>query len=141
MSDVTQWLAEIQDLKQQLQSARASEAAAHSSADNWRKRYELEAIQRRNEADDLRQTIELLQVQLADAEMPLLPEADEGLSATIQTLTKEQLQTKLLEVWSDRNRLLQDLKAEQEIHIQTRHNLTLALGDTVSMLTQLQKQA
>lgn len=146
MSEVVQWLNEIQDLKQQLKDARAAEEAAHASADNWRKRYEIEAIQRRNEADELRQTIQTLQTQLAQVNLLPQPSAEalvetSTLAATIDQMSPDDLKTKLLETWTERDRLAHDLQTEQAAHIQTRKNLTMALGDTVDMLTKLKQQS
>jgi hypothetical protein len=151
MSDVVQWLNEIQDLKQKLEEARTSEAAAIASADNWRKRYETEAIQRRNDTDAMRQLIQEFQATIenlqSDAEKPSMetPVERATIAGQIDQLNADELRMKLLEVWTERDRLTElseqlaaDLKTEQEEHTQTRKNLTTALGDTVDMLTKLQ---
>ncbi len=151
MSDVVQWLNEIQDLKQKLQEARATESEAVASADNWRKRYETEAIQRRNDADALRQKIQELEATIedlkAELEKPSIesPVEKDELADQIDQFSPEELKAQLFDVWAERDRLTelserltQDLKSEQEDHAQTRRNLTTALGDTVDMLTKLQ---
>jgi hypothetical protein len=151
MSDVVQWLNEIQDLQQKLEVARTSEAAAIASADNWRKRYETEAIQRRNDTDAMRQLIQELRATIeslqSDAEKPSMatPVERATIAGQIDQLSSDEMKTQLLQVWTERDRLTElseqlaaDLKTEQEDHAQTRKNLTTALGDTVDMLTKLQ---
>ncbi|KAM3095883.1 hypothetical protein ACKFKG_08695 [Phormidesmis sp. 146-35] len=142
MSDqVVQWLNEIKELKQRLQEAQDAQNAANASADNWRKRYETEAQQRRTEAMLTRQTIAALTAEVnhlkslpqPSADTPILSSSIERSIDALQTI--EELKLKLLEVWSERDRLAQDLKIEQANHVQTRKNLTTALGDTVDMLT------
>ena len=143
---VVQWLNEIQDLKQKLQAAQTAQDAANASADNWRKLYETEAQQRRTEALLTRQTIDVLKAEIAH--LQTLPHSSERvdsqpvLERSIDSLTTvDQLKAKLLELWAEHDRLAQDLKAEQIEHIQTRNNLTTALGDTVDLLTKAQKAA
>jgi hypothetical protein len=146
MSDqVVQWLNEIKDLKQQLQAAQAAQNAADASADNWRKRYETEAQQRRTEAMLTRQTIDTLKLEISQlknqpqpsADVPILQSSIERAIESLETVAD--LKLKLLEVWTERDRLAQELKIEQANHVQTRKNLTTALGDTIDMLTKQQK--
>ncbi len=47
----------------------------------------------------------------------------------------EELQSKLITVIIERDRLLQALKIEQDNHAQTRQSLTTALGDAIDSLT------
>lgn len=144
--EVVTWLHEVKDLQQKVQQARQAEEAAHASADNWRSLYEKEARQRQTEAKLMQQTIEQLQ-----AEIELLRNLPQGSAkaaisqvaidqAAYQLQTPEELRTKLIEVWADRDRLAQDLKTEKAEHAQTRKNLTMALGDTVDMLTKLKSE-
>lgn len=145
--EVVRWLNEVKDLKQQLQQAREAEAAAHASADNWRKLYETEAQQRQTEAKLMQQTIDQLRAEIDElkslphgaATTPVSQVAID--QAVYQLQTPDELRTKLIEVWADRDRLAQDLKIEQANHAQTRKNLTMALGDTVDMLTKLKRDA
>jgi hypothetical protein len=143
MSEIVQWLNEIKDLKQQLQEARQAEEAAHASADNWRKRYEIEAQQRRTEAELMQQTIGELRSQLAIVQNLPQPSADAPIAQAEIEQTVEHLDSvadlkaKLLEIWAERDRLAHDLKVEQTEHAQTRKNLTTALGDAVDMLKTL----
>ena len=144
--EVVQWLREIQDLKQQLVTVQQAQTAADVSADNWRRLYETEAQQRRTEANSSRQTLATLQAELATLKGLPLPTTDAPIVSTAitqaiaQLTTVEQLQTKLLEVWTERDRLAQSLKIEQANHIQTRQNLTLALGDTMEILQAQRRQ-
>ncbi len=137
MSQVVGWLNEVKDLQQQLKAARLAEQSAHASTDNWRKRYEIEAEQRRIETQAMQQTIAQLRAELDRLKDQPQASETEIQSEIFQLETVPQLQAKLIEVWSDRNQLAQDLKAEQLSHTQTRNNLTTALGDTVDMLSKL----
>ena len=148
--DVVRWLNEVKDLQQQLQKARESEEAAHASANNWRKRYEIEAEQRRTEASLMQQTIEELRGEIE--QLKTVPQASSEVVVSTSSIeqavhalqTVPELQAKLIDVWTERDRLAQesyqlaqDLKTEQAAHTQTRKSLTMALGDTVDMLTKL----
>jgi predicted RNase H-like nuclease (RuvC/YqgF family) len=141
--DVVQWLNEVKELNQQLDQARKSEESAHLSADNWRKLYETEAKQRQTEVKLMQQTIEHLQAEIEV--LKKLPQGSETASmsqieidqAVYQLQTPDQLRTKLIEVWADRDRLAQDLKREQANHVQTRKELTMALGDTIDLFAKL----
>ncbi len=138
--EVVQWLREIQELKQQLAVVQEAQAAADASADNWRRLYETEAQQRRAEVNSARQTMAEFQAELATLKGLPLPTADAPIEQTAiaqamaQLTTPDQLRAKLLEVWVERDRLAQALKIEQANHVQTRQNLTLALGDTMEIL-------
>ncbi|MCU0549180.1 MAG: hypothetical protein MUC48_07515 [Leptolyngbya sp. Prado105] len=135
--EVVGWLKEIKDLQQQVKAAQVSEQTAHASADNWRKRYEIEAEQRRAEVQTLQATIAQLQTELDRIKnLPAASEAEvETAISDIQTVPD--LQAKLIEVVRDRNQLAQDLKTEQFNHLETRKSLTTALGDAVEMLSNL----
>lgn len=141
MSEIVGWLNEVKNLQQQLQSARDSEAAAHASADNWRKRYEIEAEQRRYETESMQQTIAQLRSELERVKtLPQASQSDPALAQIVAQLqTVPDLQAKLSEVWTERNQLAEDLKAEQADHALTRKNLTTALGDTVDLLAKLKE--
>ncbi|MBE9009429.1 hypothetical protein IQ250_04345 [Pseudanabaenaceae cyanobacterium LEGE 13415] len=134
--EVVGWLREVKDLQQQVKAAKAAEQSAHASTDNWRKRYEIEAEQRRTETLALQKTIAELQAEIDRLKNPPTVEID---SEIAQFQTVAELQAKLAEVWSDRRQLAEDLKAEQLSHAQTRKNLTTALGDTVDMLSKLKQ--
>ncbi len=143
---VVQWLNEIKDLKQRLQAAQEAQEAANASADNWRKLYETEAQQRRTEALLTRQTIDALKAEIT--QLQSLPKGSSDRlviqstsERSIETpTTVDELKAKLLELWTEYDRLAQDLKSEQGDHAQTRKNLTTALGDTVDLLTKVREQ-
>ncbi|OLP19119.1 hypothetical protein BST81_07880 [Leptolyngbya sp. 'hensonii'] len=138
--EITQWLAEIKSLQQQLAEAVRERDAANASAMNWRRLYETEASQRRTELHLAQQTIDHLKADLTrlqDAErFPADPGTElSGLQAEVESFqTAEALKHKLLEVMAERNHLAQALKTEQENHAHTRKGLTTALGDTVDQL-------
>lgn len=149
MSDVVQWLNEIQDLKRQLQAAQQSEEAANASADNWRKRYEIEAQQRRQEVESMQQTLD--QLQFASSQESAQQDLHQPISGAAivpseieqrveQMNTMAELKDQLVKVWSERDHLAQELETEKAQHIQTRQNLSMALGDAVDMLTKLKPQ-
>lgn len=139
--DVTQWLAEIKTLQQQLATARQERDEAYNSSTNWRKLYETEAQQRRNEVYQAQQTIETLKLELAklkgnsSSSANLAAPTTEFQSQVEQLQTPEALRIRLLEVLQEREQLAQSLKAEQSNHAQTRKSLTTALGDAVDRLT------
>lgn len=135
--EVVGWLREVKDLQQQVKTARTAAQSAHESADNWRKRYEIEAEQRRAETLTLQQTIAQLQADVDRLKHPAQVSEIQAEIAQLQTVPE--LQAKLAQVWRDRDQLAQDLKAEQLSHAQTRKNLTTALGDTVDMLSTLKQ--
>lgn len=141
MTDVTQWLAEIQSLQQQLATAHQEREDAYASAANWRKLYETEAQQRRIEANLSRQTVELLKAEVQQLKgLPLTGSGNSAAWSEIQQAVEQlsnvaDLKTKLTEVLVERDRLMQALKAEQAEHAQTRKSLTTALGDAVDMLS------
>lgn len=134
---VVGWLQEIKDLQQQVKAAQASEQSAHASADNWRRRYEIEAEQRRSEVLALQDAITQLKAELDRVKTASYASETEVESAIFELQTVSELQAKLIEVWSDRNQLAQDLQAEQLSHSETRKSLTTALGDAVEMLSNL----
>ena len=139
--DVRQWLAEIKTLQQKLVEARQERDEAYTGASNWRKLYETEAQQRRTEANLARRTVEALHIELQELQRSPQPSTDGTpdqltlLKQHLEHLEPSELKQKLVEVLLERDRLTQELKAEQEKHAQTRKGLTTALGDTVDLLT------
>ena len=51
VNEVSQWLAEIQTLQQQLKTLGQERDQAYASAANWRRLYESESEQRRNDSE------------------------------------------------------------------------------------------
>ena len=141
-NDVTQWLAQIKALKQQLADSVSDRDAAYESADKWRQLYTNEAQQRRTEARLAQEQIETLKAQIQQlqgdssrlkADDPEAASAIEQEVAQLQTL--EELKAKLKEVLAERDRLMDALKIEQANHAQTRKSLTAVIGDTIDQLT------
>lgn len=139
--DVTQWLAEIKDLKQKLAEAQYEREQAYTSAANWRRLYETEAQQRRTEASLVRQTIDALKSEIQQLKGNPLSGHQGPIDAAAVHAEVESLQTvadlkqKLLDVLAERDRLAQALKTEQANHTQTRKSLTTALGDAIDQLS------
>jgi len=141
-NDITQWLTEIRELKQQLADSINARHAADESAASWRQLYTTEAEQRRIQARLAQQQIEALQgkVQQLQGESDRLKSDDpEAMSAieqeVAQLLTIEELKARLTEVMIERDRLIDALKAEQANHAQTRKSLTAVIGDTIDQLS------
>jgi DNA repair exonuclease SbcCD ATPase subunit len=139
--DVTQWLAEIKALKQQLAEAQQQQQQAYASAANWQRLYETEAQQRRTEANLAKQTIAELQQKLQKLQNYTTSEASTSdtiashQSEVAEINSVEDLRARLLETLAERDRLLQALKTEQTNHDQTRRGLTTALGDAIDLLS------
>lgn len=141
-NDVTQWLAQIKELKQQLADSRRDHEAANESAANWRQLYNTEAQQRRTESRLAQQEIDALKAeinQLKQESSRLKSDDPDATSAIEQQVGKlqtvEELRAKLTEAMIERDRLIDALKIEQANHAQTRKSLTAVIGDTVDQLT------
>ncbi|MGF1677378.1 MAG: hypothetical protein ACFCUV_27370 [Rivularia sp. (in: cyanobacteria)] len=139
--DLTQqWLTEIQALKQQIAQLQAERIATWESTEKWRKLYNIEAEQRRNDAQLFQQTIASLKAEIQklkgieDATLPDSETVTAIQQEVAQLTTVEDLKTKLTLTMKERDRLLQALKTEQENHLQTRKSLTTALGDAIDGL-------
>ena len=145
--DVTQWLAEIKTLQRQLTETCQERDAAYSSAANWRKIYEIEAQQRRIEAQQYKQQIAKLQTEIDRFNGQSFPNGADAVDAKVgidpETIKQQvaqlhspaDLQAKLTETLIRCERLSQALKAEQLDHAKTRKNLTTALGDAIDILS------
>lgn len=133
----TQWLNEIQSLRDQVAAIERDRDAAWESAQKWRKLYNTEAEQRRTDTQLSQQAIASLKAdlqKLQGLDTGALPDAT-AVTAIQQEIAQlesvEELKSKLLTVIQERDRLLQALKTEQDNHAQTRNNLTTALGDAI----------
>jgi septal ring factor EnvC (AmiA/AmiB activator) len=119
--DLTQWITEVRTLQHQLADARRERDQAHNSAANWRRLYDNEARQRRQEAEQFEAQIDALQS--ASPEQPDVEQVhDLGASSALQVM-QQQIEA-----------LTQQLEAERKAHAHTRQSLTAALGDTFDML-------
>ncbi|AUB39252.1 hypothetical protein COO91_05244 [Nostoc flagelliforme CCNUN1] len=141
--DLTQeWLSEIQTLKEQMAGLQSDRDAAWESAQKWRQLYNTEAEQRRTDAQLAQQAIASLKAELHKLQGLEMETLAAGTPVTAiqqeieQLKSVEELQTKLIAVIKERDRLLQALKTEQDNHAQTRNSLTTALGDAIDSLTQ-----
>ncbi|MBP5974985.1 hypothetical protein HW132_20145 [Brasilonema sp. CT11] len=141
----SQWLAEIKALKQQIVEIQAEQDAGWQSGEKWRKLYNIEAEQRRTDAQMGQQTIASLKAEIQQIKGIEDARLDDPTAATVieqqveQLKSVEELQAKLILVTKERDRLLQALKTEQDNHTQTRKSLTTALADAINGLTN-QKQ-
>lgn len=128
--ELTQWITEVRTLQRQLADTRKERDQAYNSAANWRRLYENEAQQRRQETEQFQAQIAELQRQVHQAEASRL--------AYSQTLSAADslpsFQDQLNALVADCQRLSQALEAEQQAHAQTRQSLTSALGDTFDLI-------
>ncbi len=142
--DVAQWLAEIQALKQQIADLQTQLQQSYQSADNWQKRYEVEAQQRRIEVQQAQQTIDALQQDIQRLKgNVLLEDAEQSQILALQTgidpaTPPAELRQRLVAVMLERDRLTESLAQEQATHAATRRNLTTALGDAIDLLAKEQ---
>jgi len=119
--DLTQWITEVRTLQRQLADARRERDQAHNSAANWRRLYDNEARQRRQEAEQFEAQIDALQSASPDQlDVEQVPDLDA--SSALQAM-QQQIKA-----------LTQQLEAERKAHAHTRQSLTAALGDTFDML-------
>lgn len=124
---VSQWIAEIQALRQQVADLKGDRDRAYAAAERWQERYTIEANQRRAEAERAKARVLDLEVRLARAEGVPLPSSEVSSPAGDEvSLLPEATATdpRLIE-------LTRALEAERAAHAQTRQSLTLALGDAI----------
>lgn len=140
-NEITQWLAQIKELKQQLAETQRDRNEAYASADNWRQLYNTEAQQRRTETKLAQRQVESIKSELRhlQGETPTKQvneaEADQAIEQELANLeTTDELKIKLKEVIIERDRLIEALKTEQANHTQTRKSLTAVIGDTIGQL-------
>ncbi|MEO1069994.1 MAG: hypothetical protein AAFW95_12890 [Cyanobacteria bacterium J06638_6] len=126
--DLTQWIAEVRTLQQQLADTQADRDQAYNSAANWRRLYETEARQRREEAADFQAQVEAFQRQLSAAPGQVIE------TALADADSLQELQQQLDGLVQRCQELTQRLQDEQQAHNQTRQTLTAALGDTFDAL-------
>jgi hypothetical protein len=136
--EVVQWLNEVKLLQQQIKDLNAELITAAQNADAWRSRYETEGQQRRSESASAQATIEKLTTQIEQllAQPKLSTElGDNAIALQIKGLNNmNDLQSKLFEVWTDRDKVIAALKLEQIAHEKTRKDLTMALADAMDVL-------
>lgn len=137
--DIVQWLHEVKLLQQQVRDLTEELAIAHQNEDAWRSRYETEGQQRRSEFTAAQSKINQLtqEIEALRAQPELSTElGDDGISQQIKGLINmSDLQSKLFDVWTARDRALAALKTEQVAHEKTKKDLTMALADAMDVLT------
>ncbi|MBE9032792.1 hypothetical protein IQ266_23935 [filamentous cyanobacterium LEGE 11480] len=111
--EVVQWLNEIKALKEDVANLQQELAESNASGDKWRRLYETEANQRRQEAENMQAKFDELQT----------------------TITQLQGDTPPSELQQERDRLVQDLEAEKANHEKTRKDFTTALSDAMELLS------
>lgn len=137
--NVVQWLNEVKLLQQQIKDLNLELINATQTADAWRSRYEIEGQQRRAESSQAQATIAQLTEQVTQllAKPELSTElGDDSIALQIKGLINlSDLQAKLFEVWTERDKAIAALKAEQSAHEKTKKDLTMALADAMDVLT------
>ena len=139
VNEVSQWLAEIQTLQQQLQVLGQERDQAYASAANWRRLYESESEQRRNDSERSQTRIRALANQLnMFQQAPVTGEASSDLEQVLaevnQVESVDELRSQLTDALTLCDQLSNTLKSEQFAHEETRQSLTTALGDTIDLL-------
>lgn len=139
VNEVSQWLAEIQTLQQQLQALGQERDQAYASAANWRRLYESESEQRRNDSERSQTRIRALANQLnmfqqAPVNGESSPKLDQALADVDLVDSVDELRSQLSDALTLCDQLSNALKVEQLAHEETRQNLTTALGDTIDLL-------
>ncbi len=144
--DVIKWLNEIKSLQEKLAYMQEDRDAALATATQWRQLYNTEAEQRRNDQQQSQRAIAQFHRQLEDLQNP----AQSHQSVKADTIRQEiasiddldLLKTKLSEALQECDRLASEvqvltekLQQEQLNHENTRHSLTMALGDAIDLLS------
>ncbi|MEM9162800.1 MAG: hypothetical protein AAGC54_06995 [Cyanobacteria bacterium P01_F01_bin.4] len=136
--DMTQWLAEIRTLQRQLVDLRQDRDQAYASAANWRRLYESEAQQRRQEVEQSQLKLQGLIQELETFKgAPAADATSDGAEVTekVEAIASiEEARSQLLAALKLCNQLSNALRQEKASHEQTRQSLTTALGDTIDLL-------
>lgn len=136
--DMTQWLAEIRTLQRQLAELRQERDQAYASAANWRRLYESEAQQRRQEVEQSQVKLRGLVQELETFKGAPAAETSADLAKVVEQVgaidTIEEVRSQLIDALKLCDQLSNALKHEKASHEQTRQSLTTALGDTIDLL-------
>lgn len=136
--EVMQWLNEVKSLQQQVKDLNAELVTSTQNADSWRSRYEIEGQQRRSESANAQANITKLTAEIAQlrSQPELSTElGDDAIAQQIKGLVNlSDLQAKLFEVWTERDKALAAIKVEQLAHEKTKKDLTMALADAMDVL-------
>ncbi len=111
--EVVQWLNQIKALHQTVADLQQALDESKASGDKWRQLYEVEAQQRRQEAEQ---------------QQAKVSELETTVGALNQAVTPSELA-------AERDRLSAALAIEQASHEQTRKDLTTALSDAMELLS------
>ena len=126
--DLTQWISEVKTLQRQLADTQKDRDQAYNSAANWRRLYETEARQRREDSAQFQAQIQALQHSLSASPVAAL---EQDLAAADSLAG---LQQRLEALVQRCHELTQLLETEKQAHAHTRQTLTAALGDTFDIL-------
>lgn len=141
---VTQWITEIQTLKQQVADLKRDRDGAYQAADAWQARYTTEAQQRRADREQFQQQQAQLRAEvdrlrgnpdgLLDELAPIGPAGDAPALPMADPATLAEAQIECRQLREQLAQLVRTLQAEREAHDRTRHDLTTALGDAIDAL-------
>ncbi|WP_159790806.1 hypothetical protein [Sodalinema gerasimenkoae] len=143
--NVSQWLQEISQLKQQLEEAQTAIAQAQQQGEHWRLLYNREAEQHRQDVQRGQERIAELEARVQERRSPPMGSEDERRrqrQESLDGLDISELQHQVLDLSLERDRLLgqvqtleEALEGEQHNHQKTRTELTGALADAISLLS------
>ena len=138
--DFSQWIQEIQALKQQVADLKRDRDAAYRASDKWQQHYTQETQQHRKNVEALQKNIAQLREQLAagtivnlpdGVELAIAPSAPDAEEMNLQTAIEQNGRLKL-----QLKQAIAALEKERQDHEATRLNLTTALGDAIEVLGQ-----
>ena len=138
--DFSQWIQEIQALKQQVADLKRDRDAAYRASDKWQQHYTQETQQHRKNVEALQKNIAQLGEQLAagtivnlpdGVELAIAPSAPDAEEMNLQTAIEQNGRLKL-----QLKQAIAALEKERQDHEATRLNLTTALGDAIEVLGQ-----
>ena len=138
--DFSQWIQEIQALKQQVADLKRDRDAAYRASDKWQQHYTQETQQHRKNVEALQATIAELKQQLATGttvdlgegiELAIAPSASGAELDNLQSAIEQNQRLKI-----QLQQAIAALEKERQDHEATRLNLTTALGDAIEVLGQ-----
>ncbi|MGD1939023.1 MAG: hypothetical protein ACFCA4_15930 [Cyanophyceae cyanobacterium] len=139
--DFSQWIQEIQALKQQVADLKRDRDAAYQASDKWQRHYTQETQQHRKNVEALQQTIAQLRAQtaadpagdpagdLGEVELAIAPSAPDAELDNLQSAIEQNQRLKI-----QLQQAIAALEKERQDHEATRLNLTTALGDAIEVL-------
>lgn len=136
--DVSYWLSEVKALQQQLSLLQQERDIAHEESARWRDRYQAESQLRQQNTAFLKEQIRQLEAEQAERQQLSESEGEDStdlLESLADMRDLDEIQQYVQEIAQERNRLHRALEAERQAHSQTRESLSIALGDTIDLLT------